>query len=117
MFEIYKNKLAWTKYEIYYDETDGIPGALLKSNESEIKRAKTHFENKELDCCTMLLRKEFERFLINPLCHHDTAKIFIREVKAAIDDLEKLIAILKIVPINPTFHAGFGMTFLDWIPD
>lgn len=143
LFEIYKNKMDWEKYEIYPDEADGIPKPLLKPHESEIKRAKAYFDKKELDVCAMLLRKEFERFLhaclppegqrnkygeeldlasliskakskssgeaktilerldtdrkhlFNPSCHHDDRNTYTREIKAAINDLEKLIAALK----------------------
>ncbi|MCI0471707.1 MAG: AAA family ATPase [Candidatus Aminicenantes bacterium] len=143
LFEIYKNKMDWEKYEIYADEADGIPKPLLKPHESEINRAKKCYAKKEIDCCAMLLRKEFERFLktflspaeqrnkhgeeldlaalisrarskttgeariildrldtnrkhlFNPQCHHDTRNIYTKEVKTAIDDLEKLLAILR----------------------
>ncbi|MCX6578839.1 MAG: AAA family ATPase [Candidatus Aminicenantes bacterium] len=143
LFEIYKNKMDWEKYEIYPDEVDGIPKPFLKPYDSEIKRARTYFDKKELDCCAMLLRKEFERFLksflapeeqrnkhgeeldlaglisrviskstgepkailerldsdrkhlFNPSCHHDNRNIYTKEVKTAIDDLEKLVAILR----------------------
>ncbi len=63
LFEIYKNKMDWEKYEIYPDEADGIPKPILKPHESEIRRARRYFDSKDFDCCTMLLRKEFERFL------------------------------------------------------
>lgn len=35
------------------------------------------------------------KHLFNPQCHHDTRNIYTKEVKTAIDDLEKLLAILR----------------------
>ncbi|MDQ1353914.1 MAG: hypothetical protein QG657_4223 [Acidobacteriota bacterium] len=35
------------------------------------------------------------KHLFNPSCHHDNRNIYTKEVKTAIDDLEKLVAILK----------------------
>ncbi len=35
------------------------------------------------------------KHLFNPLCHHDNRNIYMKEVKTAIGDLEKLVAILK----------------------
>ncbi|MEA1968847.1 MAG: hypothetical protein U9N77_11600 [Thermodesulfobacteriota bacterium] len=40
LYEIYKNKLAWKKYEFYLDDHDDIPGVILKQGRSEIERAK-----------------------------------------------------------------------------
>jgi hypothetical protein len=142
LFEIYKNKMDWEKYEIYPDEVGGIPKPFFKIHKSEIERARECFDKKELDCCAMLLRKEFERFLksflspekqrnkhgeeldlaslisraksqstgepkkilekldidrkhlFNPSCHYDNRNIHMNEIKAAIDDLEKLVATL-----------------------
>ncbi|MCK5695085.1 MAG: hypothetical protein KAH62_00490 [Desulfobacula sp.] len=63
LFEIYKNKMAWNKYEIYLDDSGEIPKAILKQGKSEIERAKEYYAKKEYDACALLLRKGFEKIL------------------------------------------------------
>jgi hypothetical protein len=59
MFEIYKNKMPWEKYELYLDDT----AAIVKKGSSETERAKEFYAAKEYDCCALLLRKGFEKLL------------------------------------------------------
>jgi len=63
LYELYKDKLDWKKYEFYLDENDEIPGVILKQGRSEIERAKTFYAQKEYDACALLLRKGFEKNL------------------------------------------------------
>jgi energy-coupling factor transporter ATP-binding protein EcfA2 len=63
LFEIYKNKMPWEKYELYMDDSSEIPSAILKKGSSETERAKEFYAAKEYDCCALLLRKGFEKLL------------------------------------------------------
>jgi hypothetical protein len=63
LFEIYKDKMDWEKYEIYLDDSRGIPMAILKQGRSELERAKMFYAQKEYDACALLLRKGFEKKL------------------------------------------------------
>ena len=47
LFEIYKNKMPWEKYELYLDDAADIPNAILKKGETETERAKTFYAAKE----------------------------------------------------------------------
>ncbi len=53
LFEFYKNKMTWKKYELYLNENDIIPMAMVKQGQSEIDRAKEHYAKKEYDCCAL----------------------------------------------------------------
>ncbi|SPD74782.1 putative Recombinational DNA repair ATPase (RecF pathway) [uncultured Desulfobacterium sp.] len=63
LFEIYKNKMPWEKYELYMDDTADIPAAIVKRGSSETERAKEFYAAKEYDCCALVLRKGFEKLL------------------------------------------------------
>ncbi len=63
LFEIYKNKMEWGKYELYLDDSGDIPVAILKQGKSEIERAKVFYAQKDYDACALLLRKGFEKTL------------------------------------------------------
>lgn len=63
MFEIYKNKMAWDKYELYIDDSAEIPSVIIKKGSSETERAKECYAAKDYDCCALLLRKGFEKLL------------------------------------------------------
>jgi hypothetical protein len=63
MFEIYKNKMSWEKYELYMDDNADIPSAIIKKGTSETERAKEFYAAKEYDCCALQLRKGFEKLL------------------------------------------------------
>ena len=63
LFEIYKNKMPWEKYELYMDDTADFPTAIVKKGSSETERAKEFYATKEYDCCALLLRKGFEKLL------------------------------------------------------
>jgi len=63
LFEIYKDKMNWKKYELYLDDSEKIPKAILKQGKSEIERAKEYYTKKEYDACALLLRKGFEKIL------------------------------------------------------
>jgi hypothetical protein len=63
LFEIYKNKMPWEKYELYMDDTADIPAAIVRKGTSETECAKTFYATKEYDCCALLLRKGFEKLL------------------------------------------------------
>ena len=63
LFEIYKNKMPWEKYELYLDDAADIPSAILKKGDTETERAKAFYAAKEYDCCALLLRKGFEKLL------------------------------------------------------
>jgi hypothetical protein len=65
LYEIYKNKLNWKKYEFYLDDHDDIPGVIMKQGRSEIERAKVFYAQKEYDACALLLRKGFEKNIKN----------------------------------------------------
>lgn len=63
LYEIYKDKLDWKKYEFYLDDHDKIPGVILKQGRSEIERAKMFYAQKEYEACALMLRKGFEKTL------------------------------------------------------
>jgi len=63
LFEMYKNKMSWKKYELYLDDSGDIPMPILKEGKSNIERAKQFYAQKEYDVCANLLRKEFEKIL------------------------------------------------------
>lgn len=64
LFELYKNKLSlWKKYELYIDDSEPEPRAIIKTGTSDFERAKMFYAKKDYDCCAMLLRKDFERCL------------------------------------------------------
>lgn len=63
MFEIYKDKMKWEKYELYLDDAADIPDVIVKKGSSELERAKEFYATKDYDCCALLLRKDFERLL------------------------------------------------------
>jgi len=63
LYEIYKDKLNWKKYEFYLDDHDRIPGVVLKQGRSEIERAKMFYAQKEYEACALMLRKGFEKTL------------------------------------------------------
>ncbi len=143
LFEIYKNKMPWEKYELYLDDAAEIPSVIVKKGSSEIDKAKEFYLAKEYDCCALQLRKGFERMLksylppreqrnknheeldlaglvgkatakstgdakailekldsdrkhiLNPLSHNDDRNIYSRELRSAIEDLERLKGMLK----------------------
>ena len=63
LFEIYKNKMPWEKYEFYIDDEAAIPTAKVIKSTSEIDRAKKYYKEKEYDSCALQLRKGCESFL------------------------------------------------------
>ena len=63
LFEIYKNKIPWEKYELYLDDSDTIPKAMVKKGSSELERAKEYYAKKDFDACALMLRKQFEKTL------------------------------------------------------
>lgn len=63
LFEIYKDKMPWEKYEIYLDDSEHIPKPIVKKGNSELERAKEYYAKKEFDYCALLLRKKFEKIL------------------------------------------------------
>jgi hypothetical protein len=63
LFELYKNKMDWQKYELYNDNNSEIPNVILKKDTSAIERAKEYYAKKEYDLCAVLLRKSFENIL------------------------------------------------------
>lgn len=67
LFEIYKDKLDWKKYEIYCDNSTNIPKPIIKKVDSNLQRAKYFYLTKEYDISASFLRKEFEKILKNIL--------------------------------------------------
>ena len=63
LFEIYKNKMNWKKYELYLDDSEEIPRVICKSGNSKLERAKKFYAGKEYDACALFLRKGFEEIL------------------------------------------------------
>ena len=63
LFELYRNKMPWKKYELYLDDSEDIHKPILKIGGSETERAKEYFAKKDYDCCALLLRKGFEKIL------------------------------------------------------
>ena len=63
MFEIYKDKMKWEKYELYLDDAADVPDVIVKKGSSELERAKEFYAAKEYDCCALQLRKGFEKLL------------------------------------------------------
>lgn len=67
LFELYKDKMDWKKYEIYCDDSQTIPKAIVKKSDSYIERAKKFYISKDYDVSASFLRKEFESILKNVL--------------------------------------------------
>jgi hypothetical protein len=63
LYDLYKNKMDWKKFELYLDDSEEIPRAIVKQGRSESERAKEYYARKEYDCCALLLRKGFEKIL------------------------------------------------------
>ncbi|MEI6385424.1 MAG: hypothetical protein WCQ50_02230 [Spirochaetota bacterium] len=63
LFEIYRDKLDWSRYELYLDDSGAFSGAIIKQGNTEVERAKVYFAAKDFDACALLLRKGFERLL------------------------------------------------------
>jgi len=63
LFELYRNKMPWKKYELYLDDSEDIHKPILIIGRSETERAKEYFAKKDYDCCALLLRKGFEKIL------------------------------------------------------
>ena len=117
LFEIYKNKMDWEKYEIYLDDSGDIPKAILKKGKSEIERAKEFYARKEYDACSLLLRKGFEKLLksyLNPKEQLDkncneldlaglVGKAISKSSGESISILEKLNSDRKHI-LNPSSH-------------
>lgn len=71
LFEIYKNKMSWEKYEFYVDDEAAIPTAKVIKSTSEIDRAKKYYREKEYDSCALQLRKGCENYLKSYLSPKD----------------------------------------------
>ncbi|OQX26327.1 MAG: hypothetical protein BWK80_11070 [Desulfobacteraceae bacterium IS3] len=63
LFELYKHKMSWEKYELYLDDASDIQMPIVKKGSSEMERAKEFYACKEYDCCALFLRKAFEKTL------------------------------------------------------
>lgn len=63
LFELYRNKMPWKKWELYLDDSEDIHKPILKINKSETERAKEYFAKKEYDSCALMLRKGFEKLM------------------------------------------------------
>lgn len=63
LFELYKNKIPWESYELYLDDSESIPKAIVKKGSSPIEKAKEFYAKKEYDACALMLRKDFEKTL------------------------------------------------------
>jgi energy-coupling factor transporter ATP-binding protein EcfA2 len=63
LFELYKHKMSWEKYELYLDDASDIQMPVVKKGSSEMERAKEFYACKEYDCCALFLRKAFEKTL------------------------------------------------------
>jgi len=63
LFEIYKNRMPWEKFEFYVDEETTIPKAKVIKSFSELERAKKYYAEKEYDSCALQLRKGCENLL------------------------------------------------------
>ncbi|HQI05088.1 MAG TPA: AAA family ATPase [bacterium] len=64
LFEIYKGKMDWEKFELYLDDSGEFPSAIVKKGNSNIEKAKEFYADKNYECCGLFLRKEFEKTLI-----------------------------------------------------
>jgi len=143
LFDIYRDKMDWARYELYMDDSGNIPKAIVTTNKTEIEKAKISFGRREYDECAFHLRKGFEKLLknnlnpaeqrnsnyedldlaglisklmqksagevkailrrldsdrthiLNPLCHDDHRNTYSPELKAAIEDFERLAEILR----------------------
>ncbi|NQU62858.1 MAG: Eco57I restriction-modification methylase domain-containing protein [SAR324 cluster bacterium] len=51
LYEVYKNKLNWKRYELYLDDHGEIPSPIIKQGRSEIERAKVFYASKDYDAC------------------------------------------------------------------
>ncbi len=67
LFEIYRDKMDWARYELYMDDSAGIPKAIVTKNKTEIEKAKISFSLHNYDECAFHLRKGFEKLLKNNL--------------------------------------------------
>jgi hypothetical protein len=117
LFELYKNKMDWKKYELYLDDSEEIHKPILKIGKSEIERAKEFFVKKDYDCCALLLRKGFEKVLkayltpreqLDKNCNElDLASLTGRAISKSSDEskliLEKLNSDRKHI-LNPLSH-------------
>ncbi|HPS31191.1 MAG TPA: ATP-binding protein [bacterium] len=63
LFEIYKGKMDWEKFELFLDDSGDFPSAIVKKGGSNIEKAKKFYSDKNYECCGLFLRKEFEKTL------------------------------------------------------
>ncbi len=63
LFEIYKGKMDWEKFELYLDDSGDFPSVIVKKGGSNIEKAKEFYADKNYECCGLFLRKEFEKTL------------------------------------------------------
>lgn len=63
LFELYKNKMDWEKYELYLDDSQEIPKHILKHGRTELERAKEFYAERDYEACGFMLRKGFEKLL------------------------------------------------------
>lgn len=63
LFEIYKKRLLWEKFEFYVDDVSPVPAAKVVKSASELERAKKYYAEKEYDSCALQLRKGCENLL------------------------------------------------------
>jgi energy-coupling factor transporter ATP-binding protein EcfA2 len=63
LFEIYKKRLLWEKFEFYVDDVAPVPTAKVVKSTSERERAQKYYADKEYDSCALQLRKGCENLL------------------------------------------------------
>ena len=64
LYEIYKNKLDWVKYELYLDDSEDIPKCIIKNGDSYLEKAIEFYgdrNKKDYECSAFFLRKELEK--------------------------------------------------------
>ncbi len=119
LYEIFKGKMDWNKYELYLDNSGDIPMPILKQGKSEIERAKVFYAQGDYDACAVLLRKGFEGILKTYLtiqeqrdsnCYQlNLAGLISRAISVSSGEIKSILQNLnseRTYILNPLCHDG-----------
>jgi len=71
LFEMYKSKIPWEKYEFYLDDVSPICKPIVKKGSTDLERAKEYYAKKEYEPCGLMIRKELEKRIKGYLSPHE----------------------------------------------
>ena len=130
LFELYKDKLEWKKFELYYDDTDTIPKSMIKSTNRDFDKAKVFFVKKEYECCALYLRKSLENILKKSIhlkhqkdkncAELDLSKMINKGKSILPDDFKRILTEIdsdRKHILNPLCHLDSQQVFAEELKD